>query len=44
MVTIIIAEKPDACAHIAKALAEGKPKKISSKYGVDYFEFKRTQN
>ena len=39
MTTIIIAEKPDAMDHIAKALAEKELKKHISKYGVDYYEF-----
>ena len=41
MTTVIIAEKPDACAHIAQALAEKNLKKKQSKYGVDYYEFLR---
>jgi DNA topoisomerase-1 len=41
MVIIIIGEKPDACTHIAKALAEKDLKKKTSKYGVDYYEFLR---
>jgi len=41
MTVIIIAEKPDACTRIAKALAEKNLKKKTSKYGVDYYEFKR---
>jgi len=41
MVTIIIAEKPDAAEHIAKALAEKNLKKRKSKYDVVYWEFKR---
>ncbi len=38
---IIIAEKPDACMRIAKALAEKGLKKKTSKYGVEYYEFYR---
>jgi len=41
MTIIIIAEKPDACFRIAKALAEKNLKKKTSKYGVDYYEFLR---
>lgn len=41
LVVIIIAEKPDASKHIAKALAEGKVEKKKSSYGVEYYEFKR---
>jgi DNA topoisomerase-1 len=41
MSIIIIAEKPDACSHLARALAEKGLKKKTSKYGVDYYEFKR---
>ncbi len=41
MVSIIIAEKPDACKNIAKALSDGKFKKIKSSYGVEYYRFKR---
>jgi len=41
MATIIIAEKPDAATHIAKALAEKDLKKRKSKYDVEYWEFKR---
>ncbi len=41
MVIIIIAEKPDAAGHIAKALAEKDLKKRKSKYEVEYWEFKR---
>lgn len=41
MSIVIIAEKPDACAHIAKALAEKALKKRKSKYDVDYYEFQR---
>ena len=41
MATIIIAEKPDACEHIARALAESGLKKKKSEYGVNYFEFNR---
>jgi DNA topoisomerase-1 len=39
--TIIVCEKPDACTHIAQALAEKDLKKKQSKYGVDYYEFDR---
>jgi DNA topoisomerase-1 len=38
---MIIAEKPDACEHIAKALAERGLKKKTSTHGVDFFEFER---
>ncbi len=41
MATIIIAEKPDACERIAKALAEKNLKKKTSKHDVDYYEFLR---
>ncbi len=41
MVTIIIAEKPDAASHIAQALAEKGLKKLQSQQGVDYWEFER---
>jgi len=41
MTTIIIAEKPDACTHLAEALADKNLKKKTSKYGVDYYEFER---
>ncbi len=41
MATIIIAEKPDACEHIAKALAERELKKKTSEHGVNYYEFSR---
>lgn len=41
MATIIIAEKPDACEHIAKALAEKELKKKTSSSGVNYYEFLR---
>ena len=43
MAIIIIAEKPDAAKNIAKALAETKPIKKTSKYGVDYYEFTRNK-
>ncbi len=43
MATIIIAEKPDACEHIARALAESGLKKKKSEYGVSYFEFIRNK-
>ena len=43
MTTIIIAEKPDACTRIAKALAEKNLKKKQSKYEVDYYEFYRNR-
>ncbi|MFH0829801.1 MAG: DNA topoisomerase I [Candidatus Aenigmatarchaeota archaeon] len=39
--TIIIAEKPDAAAHIAEALAEGRAKKHAGEVGADYWEFMR---
>jgi DNA topoisomerase-1 len=39
--TIIIAEKPDAAAHIAEALAQGRAKKRTSEFGADYWEFQR---
>ncbi|MEM5819632.1 MAG: DNA topoisomerase I, partial [Candidatus Aenigmatarchaeota archaeon] len=41
MTTLIIAEKPDACMHIAKALAERELKKKTTSYGVEYYEFLR---
>ena len=41
MTIIIIAEKPDACSHLARALAEKDLKKKTSKYGVDFYEFTR---
>lgn len=41
MVTIILAEKPDAMTRIAKALAEKGLKKKQSKFEVDYYEFYR---
>jgi len=41
MAIIIIAEKPDAAKNIAEALADGRPTKKTSKYGVDYHEFTR---
>ena len=43
MVVIIIAEKPDACKNIAKALAEGKIEKKKSSYDVEYYLFKRNR-
>ncbi len=39
--TMIIAEKPDAASHIAAALAEGRPAKKISEFGVEYWEFER---
>ena len=39
--SIIICEKPDSCARIANALAEGRLKTKKSKYGVSYYEFER---
>lgn len=41
MATVILAEKPDACARISKALAEKKLKKKMSEFGVNYYEFYR---
>ena len=41
MTTVIIAEKPDAAKHLAESLAESGLTRKTSKYGVDYFEFKR---
>ncbi len=41
MVVVIIAEKPDAAKHIAKALAENRVKKRKSSYGVEYYELER---
>jgi DNA topoisomerase IA len=41
MPVIIIAEKPNACKNIAKALAESGLEKKKSSYGVEYFVFKR---
>lgn len=41
MTVIIIAEKPDAMDHIAKALAEKGLKKKTSRYKVNYYEFER---
>jgi DNA topoisomerase-1 len=38
---VIIAEKPDAMEHIARALAEKDLKRKTSRYKVDYFEFER---
>ena len=39
--TIIVCEKPDACMHIAHALAERELRVRRSKYGIDYYEFER---
>ena len=39
--TLIIAEKPNASAKIAQALANGKPKTIETEDGVKYYEFTR---
>jgi len=39
--TIIIAEKPDAAVRIARALAEGKVRRLESEHGVDYYAFER---
>lgn len=41
MATIVLAEKPDACYRIAKALAQKKLKKKTSEFGVNYYEFYR---
>ena len=41
MTIVIIAEKPDAMEHIAKALAEKNLKRRTSRYKVDYYEFER---
>lgn len=41
MTVIILAEKPDAMAHIAKALSEKGLKKKKSSFNVDYYEFLR---
>jgi len=41
MTKMIIAEKPDASEHIAKALAEKNLAKRRSRYGIDYWEFQR---
>ena len=38
---VIIAEKPDAMEHIAKALSEKNLKRRTSRYKVDYYEFER---
>lgn len=40
--TLLIAEKPDACSHIAMALAEKNLKKKTGEWGVDYYEFDRS--
>jgi DNA topoisomerase-1 len=41
MVSIIVAEKPDAMMRIAQALADGKATKKTSEFGADYYEFTR---
>jgi DNA topoisomerase-1 len=41
MTIVIIAEKPDAMEHIARALAEKNLKRKTSRYKVDYYEFER---
>jgi len=41
MPIVIVCEKPDACLHIAEALAEKNLRRKTSKYGVDYYEFDR---
>ncbi len=41
MVSVIIAEKPDAAMRLAQALSNGRPEKKTSEFGVDYYEFTR---